>query len=460
MSHSSLAALPTRDYSILSPSQLYLLKQRARPIQRDTSLDEEIQRRQQRHQATSSLVSAWPNTITRNRIDRQTRLQREKDAEEQRKQAIDEEEKRIKKLKREAQLSEARKAEFAQRAEVRAVNAQLLLHEVQMEREVQQSYKEKQRLIEMKKQIQEDERLEREHQQLVEKEEAIKKERRLKALEIAKGFKKQLEEKEDRIAAQKAADFEEEVIILQHNQKEAAMERQAVARQKELARKQMEESVRENDLMIRYKDQMKKIDELEDARIRQLQIELMDEEDRRKEFDEKRRRDKLLARESLIEAERQRQLATKTQQDDFLDKQLREQHEKDMKELEQIRTKQTRLLDERRRDYLQSMAIKNEMEKEKTNRKYNKQPFPFDGNTLLEDQARERDMKKMQNLKDLQKFQLQQMREKKEREAAEKERERLEFLHERQKDEEELQMAHDYAKRLLEKAEAEDNEVY
>ena len=28
------------------------------------------------------------------------------------------------------------------------------------------------------------------------------------------------------------------------------------------------------------------------------------------------------------------------------------------------------------------------MEKEKTYRKYNKQPFPFDGNTILEDQAR------------------------------------------------------------------------
>lgn len=460
MSHSSLATLPSRDYSILSPTQLNILKQRARPIGRDTSLDEEIERRHQRHQATSSLIAAWPNTITRNRIDRQTRLKREKDAEEQRKQAIDQEEKRIQKLKRESQLSEARKAEFAQRAEVRAVNAQLLLHEVQMEREIQQSYKEKQRLIEMKKQIEEDERLEREHQQLVEKEEAIKRERRLKAMETAKGFKKQLEEKEERKAAQRDADFEEEVILLQHMQKEAALEREAVARQKELARKQMEDSIRENTLMIRYKDQMKKIDELEDAKIQKLAIEIMDEEDRRKALDEKRKRDKLLARESLIEAERQRQIATKTQQQDFLDKQLNEQHEKELKELEQIRKKQTRLLDERRRDYLQSMALKNEMEKEKTYRKYNKQPFPFDGNTILEDQARERDMKKMQNLRDLQKFQLQQMREKKEREAAEKEREKLEFLHERQKDEEELQIAQDYAKKLLEKADAEDNDFY
>ncbi|OHT06625.1 hypothetical protein TRFO_25302 [Tritrichomonas foetus] len=202
---------------------------------------------------------------------------------------------------------------------------------------------------------------------------------------------------------------------------------------------------------------MREMEEMEDAKIRQLEIETMDEEDRRREFDEKRRRDKLLARESLIEAERQRQLAAKTQQQDFLDKQLAEQHEKEMKELEQIRNKQTRLLDERRRDYLQTMSIKKEMEKEKHDRKYNKHPFPFDGNTLLEDEARTRDVKKMQNLKDLQKFQLQQAKEKREREEAEKERERLEFMYERQKDEEELAMAQDYARRLLAQADQDDD---
>ena len=95
MTTSSLA-LPTHNYSILSPSQYRVLRQRAQPLTNPNN-DAEIERARQKHQATSSLVAAWPNTINRNRIDRQTRLKREKEAEEERKREIDFEEKRIQK---------------------------------------------------------------------------------------------------------------------------------------------------------------------------------------------------------------------------------------------------------------------------------------------------------------------------------------------------------------------------
>jgi hypothetical protein len=85
--------------------------------------------------------------------------------------------------------------------------------------------------------------------------------------------------------------------------------------------------------------------------------------------------------------------------------------------------------------------------------------FPFDGNTADDDAARERDMQRMRNARDLLEFQIKQQREKKESEAAEKERTRLEFMHAREKEQAELEAAQVYAKNLLAKAAAEDDEI-
>jgi hypothetical protein len=93
MTASSAASVPTRDYSILSPGQFHQLKQRAAPFQPDRSLEAEKELQRTRHGQMTTLVSSWTNTIARNRMDRQTRLLREKEAEEQRKVLIDEEEK-------------------------------------------------------------------------------------------------------------------------------------------------------------------------------------------------------------------------------------------------------------------------------------------------------------------------------------------------------------------------------
>jgi hypothetical protein len=87
-------------------------------------------RSRQRHLHTTRLVSSWTNTIASNRSDRQTRLQRAKEAAEARKIEMDDQERKFQKLRRQAQLAAASKSEFAQRPEVRAVHSQLLLHEV------------------------------------------------------------------------------------------------------------------------------------------------------------------------------------------------------------------------------------------------------------------------------------------------------------------------------------------
>lgn len=453
---SSAIPTPTRDYSILNPRQLRLLRQRAAPPQRDTTLDQEQEEMRSKHLQTQKLVTGWTNTVARNRLDRQTRLQKEAEAEEKRKQLIDQEEKKIQKLKRQAQIAEAQKAEFSQRPEVRAVNAQLLLHEVQIEREQQELQKERRKILEMKRQIAEDERLEREHAAMVAKEEKIKQERRLKAIETAKEFKKQRELKEELKMRQREEDLEDERLIAEQMAIEAEEEKIAVMQQRQLARDLMKETMSENDKMIKYKERQAQIEEIEEEKIRKMALFNIEEEERRKAIDEKRHRDKLLARQSLIEAERKRQEATKTIQQDFLDKQLAEQHEKELKEVAEITAKQNRLIEERKRDFLETNQLKAIREKEQRERKKNKRPYPFNGDTTAEDQARERDLQKMRNEQELRKFQIQQTKEKKEREEAERERERLEFLYEREKEQQELEEAQEYARAILAQADEDD----
>ena len=89
--------IPTRDYAVLTPRMLRTIQKRAQPPQPDLEAEAEKKRKMDQHNTTKQLVSAWPNTIARNRIERQTRLQNEKDQEEKRKQQLDLEEKKIQK---------------------------------------------------------------------------------------------------------------------------------------------------------------------------------------------------------------------------------------------------------------------------------------------------------------------------------------------------------------------------
>ena len=54
-------------------------------------IDQELEICRTRNEKTVMLVSEWQNRVARNRLDRQTRLQKEKEAEEQRKILFDEE---------------------------------------------------------------------------------------------------------------------------------------------------------------------------------------------------------------------------------------------------------------------------------------------------------------------------------------------------------------------------------
>lgn len=461
-SASARLPIPNRDYSILSPRQLRVMRQRSKPPEVDRSA--EIAREQgfAKHQQTQQLASLWPNTIARNRIDKQTRLQREKEAEEERQKVIDAEEKKIQKLKRQAALAEASKAEFQQRPEVRAVNSQLLQFEVEQEREMQLTFKERARIAEMKQQIADDEARAKEHEEALAREEKIRRERRERALQLARDVKKQRDEREALRTQQAETDYEEELIIAAHMRKELEMEQEAILRAKQLARQQNEENLRENQQMQSYKNRMADLEKEEDRRLRQLTIDRMDKEDEEREIAEKKKREKLLQTEKIFEAERQRLIKEQSKQKDLLDKQIAEHFEKKSKELDQIRIKQERLNEERRKDFLESLRIKAERDKRLKEKRMNRNgetPFPIDPITAKrEDEIREREFRRVQSARELYNYQRQQAREKRERESAEKERARLEYQEELRKDQNDLEIAQQYARNMLARIDAENSD--
>lgn len=444
---SRYGALPARDYSVLTPRMLKTIQRRAKPQERDVEAEMEKQRKFEQHTATRQLVSAWPNTIARNRIDRQTRLQREKEQEEKRKQQIDEEERKIQKLKKEAAIAEAKKAAFMERQEVRAVNSQLLLNEVCLERQEQIARKEQQHIREMKRQMQEDENYHQRYLEMCEKEEKIKTERRQKAIRVAEGFKMQRQAKIEQKQKEREEDMIDELILARQMKRDLEREQKEASQRREKMKREMEENRRQNDCLITFKERQQKLEELEDQRIRELHEREMDEADRRAAEDARRKAERLNARQQLIEREARRQEAERKEQEDFLDKQIAEQYAKESAEVARHTQHERQIREERRKQYLEAMALKSAKEKEK--RLHKIAIFPFDGNTKAEDEARERDLERARNVRDVYRFQYRQMEEKKERERAEKERERLEFNLALQKDQEELRRVQEYASKML-----------
>ena len=453
---------PTRDYSILTPRMFRTIQKRAQPPEPDLAAEAERKRRYDRHMQTKEMSALWPNTIVRNRIDRQTRLQKEKEAEEQRQIAIDEEEKKIRKLKKQAALAEAKKAQFMDRPEVRAVNSQLLLNEVNLERQDQIALKERQRIRDMKKQMKEDEEYRKNYERMLEKENQIKRERREKAIKVAEGYRKQREDKIRQKMQEKEEDMIDDWLIAQQMKRDIEAEKREVAERRRKAREEMEDNRRKNDYLRTMKEKQQEIEELENQKLRLLAEQTMDEADRRREAEIKRKNDRLAARQKLIDIEAKRQAAQKKEQEDFLDKQLKEQYEKDSLRIAQLSARRQKYIDERKRDYQEAMASKEARERNKRD-KIKGRLYPFDENNAYEDEMRKRDTERQRNLKELQQFHLQQAREKREREAAEKEREKLEFNHAIQKDQEELSKIQEYATRMLQKIQNEqnnDNSVY
>jgi hypothetical protein len=328
---------------------------------------------------------------------------------------------------------------------------------VQLERDEQLLAKEQRRIAAERRQMEFDAEYRRQHDRMVEHEIAALREQEARALAVAEDIKRQKLEKEQQRQAQADERREEERILSDHFAWEIEQERVAQNEARRRARKFQAEVTARNAELLRYRESLAELEDIEERRVREERERVMDEEDERRAAEIRRKEERVAARQKLIDTETRRQLETRREQQDFLDKQLDEQHEKEQREIDEILEKRRQLAEERRRDFLESRALVDTKNKTKKRREaercqYPLQPAPEDAEIEKRAVARQRANK------DTQEFQRQQTQEKKEREAAERERERLEWNHKFEQDEAFLRRAQEYACDVLKKAkEDEDN---
>ena len=436
-----LQRIPDRDCSVLTPRQYRCISNRANRVQERNNEPTETFKR---HQKALQTTSTWKNTIKQNRLERQTRLQREKEQEELRKKQIDEEYKKYHKLQKEAALATARKAAFQQRPEVRDVNSKILLAECIQEREEQTLFKERRKIAEMRRQIEEDQQAQQRYEEMCEKERQVRLERRRKAQLTAQAFREQREDKIRRKMQEKEEDYEDEMILRQENERLAREEKERILAAKRKEREFMEATKRENSVMQQFKKRKAEIEKAEDLKILNLTIQTMDEEDRRREEDKRRRMERTEARQRLIDLEAERQKAQKKKVEDFLQKQLDEQYAKETKHIQELEAQRTKMFQERRKDMLETMRL----QKLKRERQKRKQLFPQDEDPEI-GLMFDRQLKKIDNAREIAAYHRKQAQEKRDREAAEAERERLEFQAELEKQEQDMQIAREYAAKMI-----------
>jgi hypothetical protein len=189
-----------------------------------------------------------------------------------------------------------------------------------------------------------------------------------------------------------------------------------------------------------------------------LRERVLDEQDERRAAEAQRRSEKVAAQQRLIDSGLRQQMATKRLNDDFLDRQIDRQQQKESREIEELTARRVKLAEERRRDFLESgpaTAVRRTM---KQDRQMSAHAFPWHGEDEAIRQAEERRAAAQKATRDCRDFQLRQAREKKQTEAAEKERSRLEFRQQVAEDEAFMRRAQDYAASMLAKAHQDDND--
>jgi hypothetical protein len=314
-----------------------------------------------------------------------------------------------------------------------------------MERLAQETFVEKRKIIEMQRQMAEDQEAEERYRRMCEKEEKIRKERRQKAIEVAEGFRQQREYKIMKKQQEKEEQIEDDLFLRQEYIRAEEAEKEIARRKKAEERMKMEQSMKENKEMEFFKKRKAEIEKKEDQKILEMFIKQMDEQDARAMASKKAKQDKLLARQSLIDAEAKRQAATKKVEEDFLEKQLEEQYKKEAEHIAALTAQKEKLQQERHRDMVEAMRLQRLQEQRKKTKVY----FPDDSVDEATQDSFDRILKKLQNQKEIAAFQKKQAQEKREREQAEREREKLEYEAELEKDREDMYIAQEYARKLL-----------
>ena len=435
-----------KNTAVLSAAVMARIRQRSRPPGIDRTAELEHTKALEKHERTLKVTETWANSIVNERKARLGRLQKLAEEHEEELRKLDEEEKAIRKAERDEQLKRAEWIAFQQKPEIRAINSQLMLTEAVKGRQRQILMNERRKQI---NQENEEAWLAKEKARWAaeeEREREIARQRRQKAIEVAEGFKKQRQEVEELKMQRRQEEAEEETLLANEAKRLLEEETLAEIKRKETTMRNLKAAVECNDTLIAWKNKMKELEAIDDARVREEKWKLDEERDERERADKKRREDKQKALEGLIQRQQENLAEIKARQQQFDASQYELQYEKDRKAMEELRLKREKLREERRQDFLESqrkIEAKRQMKKMK-------QVYPPDeAMRAQEDAIHQLDLQRAQGRRELAEFQKQQAQEKREREAAEVERRKLEFQRQIEIENEKTAEAQEYAREML-----------
>jgi hypothetical protein len=278
------------------------------------------------------------------------------------------------------------------------------------------------------------------------REQEIARQRHLRALDVAQGIRQQRDEAERRKLQEREDEREHESLLADEAERQVYLEKIEEVNRREQNQAHNHEVTLANERLIAYKEKQAEMERVEEERIKAQKYALDDAMEARSAADLQRRQTRQADIDRMIARQQQTLTELQAQRRDFDDQQYELQYQKEKKHVEELRARQTRLLDERRQDFLDSRAKLDQAEQ----RKKDKTPYPPDESVLREEEAIfEREQQREKALKDMAEFQRKQAAEKKEREDAEKERRKLEFRRQLELDTQRTVEAQEYARKML-----------
>jgi hypothetical protein len=442
-----------KDTSILTKPEFERIRGASRPPEIDNSVELERSRNAAAHEKTLAMVDNWANSIANERKARISRLALEAEEREKEHQRLDSMEHQYQKDKRKAQLRRAEKLAFEEKPEIRAVHAQLLLHEVSRERQRQLLLKERKDRIAQQKEDAYAASEKRKFEEAEQRERDLAQKRREKAILVAQEMRQQRLDAEQEKLRIRGEDVEEETLLAQEAKRLLEAEQQENLRKREVARQNVREAKAANSELIQWKENQKILDAEEVRRIEADKLKRDEGFEARAEAERKRRALRQADIDKMITRQQETLLAIKSQKDNFDDRQYDLQFAKDEKKVHQLQEERERMAAERHADFLEAQ----EKAEWKRRRKAEATIGTFPPDEIVqreEDAITQREAARAHANSELANFQRKQAREKSERDASDKERRQLEFNRQYDLDTEKLIEAQDYAREMLMQARA------
>jgi hypothetical protein len=169
----------------------------------------------------------------------------------------------------------------------------------------------------MKQEVEDEEHNTKEYNEWLENENRIRQENFEKHIHLQNCISRQLLDQIEERRLRREADMDDEIRLAESNERSLLEEKRKEEENKHARQEFAEQGRREYEVTLKMRERKKAIEEAEDAKLRQLEIENMENEERRRIEEERRKMERTKLRMKLIQAQAERLKATKQEQEDF-----------------------------------------------------------------------------------------------------------------------------------------------